>query len=292
MKKLGYLLILLLGFVSCKPMGHKEGKPTLMVTIEPLRFFTEALAGDQYEVISMVPRGMNPEIYDPTPQQMIDLNHCKAYFRIGYIGFEQVWMDKLVDNVPHLKVYDTSEGVRLICGEGHHHEDHELETHHHHHGGVEPHIWNSTFNAEVIAENIYSALCEMDGESQPVYQHRLDSLKQIIAQTDSCIRESLNQGDNAFLIYHPALTYYANDYNLKQICIEDGGKEPSPRRLKELMDSCQQYGVNVLFLQKEFSMDNALLVANELGLRIVPINPLSYQWQNEMEKVARTLKEH
>lgn len=48
----------------------------------------------------MVPKGTSPETYDPTPQQLVDLAHSKAYFRIGYIGFEQSWTDKLTDNAP------------------------------------------------------------------------------------------------------------------------------------------------------------------------------------------------
>ena len=284
MKNLGYLMAMLLCMLACKPMTQKSGKPVLTVTIEPLRYFTEVIAGDRYEVVSMVPKGVSPETYDPTPQQMLDLNRSEAYFRIGHIGFEKAWMDKLMANVPKLKIFDTSEGVNLIHGDAH------GNGHHH---GVEPHIWNSVENAEVIADNICTALCELDEENQVLYRNRLDSLKLKIAETDSLVRDFLSRNaDSAFLIYHPALSYYAREYGLHQICIEDGGKEPSPAHLKKLMETCKEYGVNVLFLQKEFSMDNALLIANELGLRIVPINPLSYQWQNEMLKVARNLREH
>lgn len=286
MKKLGYLMAMLLCMSACKPAAQKNEKPILMVTIEPLRYFAEAVAGDRYEVVSMVPKGVSPETYDPTPQQMIDLNQSAAYLRIGHIGFEEVWMDRLSENLPDLKIYDMSEGVDWI-----HEESHPNDGHHHH--GVEPHIWNSAVNAEIIAENVYNALCKMDEASQPFYKHRLDSLKQVISATDSLVRDFLCQNaDSTFLIYHPSLSYYAREYGLKQICIEDEGKEPSPAHLKELMETCKEHGVNVLFLQKEFSMDSALLIADELGLRIVPINPLSYQWQDEMLKVARTLTEH
>lgn len=35
------------------------------------------------------------------------------------------------------------------------------------------------------------------------------------------------------MIYHPALSYFARDYGLNQISIEEGGKEPSPAHLKD-----------------------------------------------------------
>ena len=283
MKKLIYILTL---FICCA-CGHtpqQSEKPVITVTLEPLRYFTEAIAGDCFEVVSMVPKGSSPESYDPTPQQLVNLSKSQAYLRIGYIGFEQAWMKKLEANYPTMKVYDTSKGVDLIRAEGHHHGDH------YHEGGVEPHIWNSTRNASVIADNIYAALCEMDADHQPEYKQRLDSLKQVIARTDADVRTLLANADSTFLIYHPALSYFARDYGLHQISIEEGGKEPSPATLKTLIETCRREGAQIIFVQQEFDQQNAQLIADELGIEIVPINPLSHDWAEEMLRVANALK--
>ena len=283
MKKLIYILTL---FICCA-CGHtpqQSEKPVITVTLEPLRFFTEAIAGDCFEVVSMVPKGSSPESYDPTPQQLVNLSKSQAYLRIGYIGFEQAWMKKLEANYPTMKVYDTSKGVDLIRAEGHWHGDH------YHEGGVEPHIWNSTQNASVIADNIYAALCEMDADHQPEYKQRLDSLKQVIARTDADVRTLLANADSTFLIYHPALSYFARDYGLHQISIEEGGKEPSPATLKTLIETCRREGAQIIFVQQEFDQQNAQLIADELGIEIVPINPLSHDWAEEMLRVASALK--
>lgn len=283
MKKLIYILTL---FICCA-CGHtpqQSEKPVITVTLEPLRYFTEAIAGDCFEVVSMVPKGSSPESYDPTPQQLVNLSKSQAYLRIGYIGFEQAWMKKLEANYPTMKVYDTSKGVELIREEGYQHGDH------YHEGGVEPHIWNSTQNASVIADNIYAALCEMDADHQPEYKQRLDSLKQVIARTDADVRTLLANADSTFLIYHPALSYFARDYGLHQISIEEGGKEPSPATLKTLIETCRREGAQVIFVQQEFDQRNAQLIADELGIEIVPINPLSHDWAEEMLRVANALK--
>jgi len=283
MKKLIYILTL---FICCA-CGHtpqQSEKPVITVTLEPLRFFTEAIAGDCFEVVSMVPKGSSPESYDPTPQQLINLSKSQAYLRIGYIGFEQAWMKKLEANCPNMKVYDTSKGVNLIRTEGHWHGDH------YHKGGIEPHIWNSTQNATVIADNIYAALCELDTDHQEQYKKRLDVLKETIRRTNENVRTFLENADSIFLIYHPALSYFARDYGLKQISIEEGGKEPSPATLKTLIETCRQEGAQVIFVQQEFDQRNAQLIADELGIKIVPINPLSYDWAEEMLRVASALK--
>ena len=94
MKKLFYILTLCI-LCGCGNATHNSDKPIITVTIEPLRYFTEAIAGEHFKVVSMVPKGSSPESYDPTPQQLVALGNSQAYLRIGYIGFEQAWMKKL-----------------------------------------------------------------------------------------------------------------------------------------------------------------------------------------------------
>ena len=78
MKKFCFLLLIATLLFSCKQGGQQnkknDDKPVITVTIEPLRYFTEAIAGDEFTVVSMVPKGSSPETYDPTPQQLVDMD--------------------------------------------------------------------------------------------------------------------------------------------------------------------------------------------------------------------------
>ena len=297
MKKFCFLLLIATLLFSCKQGGQQnkknDDKPVITVTIEPLRYFTEAIAGDEFTVVSMVPKGSSPETYDPTPQQLVDLAQSKAYFRIGYIGFEQTWTEKLTDNAPHLQFFDMSENVELILDDthAHHHKDGHVHEGHTHAGGVEPHIWNSTINAQIIAGNILNALCAIDKANESVYMERYNVLIRQIEHTDSLICQMLSSpnADRAFMIYHPALSYFARDYNLNQIPIEAGGKEPSPAHLKSLINSCKKEKVRIIFVQPEFDRRNADLIAQQTGTRVVAINPLSYDWEEEMMNTAQAL---
>lgn len=274
---------------ASKTDNSKAEKPVITVTLEPQRYFTEAIAGDKFEVVSMVPKGSSPETYDPVPQQLVSLGDSKAYFRIGYIGFEQTWMERLMNNTPHIQVFDTSKGIDLILNNGNH--DHNHDSHDGHVHAVEPHIWNSAANALTIAGNTYKALRQLDKANEAYYMARYDSLCRRIQQTDSVIRQQLSapEAAKAFMIYHPALSYFARDYGLHQISIEEGGKEPSPAHLKALIDLCKEEGVSVIFVQPEFDRRNAETIAQQTGTKVVPINPLSYDWEEEMLKVAKAL---
>ncbi|MDR0745758.1 MAG: zinc ABC transporter substrate-binding protein [Mediterranea sp.] len=280
-------ILFIIALSACTGQGKKETKErTITVTIEPQRYFTEAIAGDRFRIVSMVPKGSNPETYDPTPKQLVSLGESEAYFRIGHIGFELTWMERLMKSAPHIRVFDLSKGIAFIYEEGHIHGDH------YHAGGVDPHTWNSPVNARIIADNIFRALCVLDKDNEAYYSARYDSLIHRIGETDSIVFNLLkrnDKADHAFMIYHPALSYFARDYGLHQICIEESGKEPSPAHLKELIEISKFEDVRVIFVQPEFDKRNAGIVAEETGTGIVPVNPLSYDWNEEMIHIAKSL---
>ncbi|KAA6329485.1 zinc transport system substrate-binding protein [termite gut metagenome] len=279
----GLGVVLLGALAACSAPKRSEGQRTIAVTIEPQRYFTEAIAGDKFTITSMVPKGSSPETYDPIPKQLTELNQSEAYFRIGYIGFELSWMDRLMSNAPHIRVVDTSNGITYIKEDGSAHEHAKA-------GGIEPHVWCSAANARIIAKNTVDALCRLDEENESYYLMRYDSLCRRIERTDSIIRTILKDAAaSTFMIYHPSLSYYARDYGLHQICIEEGGKAPSPAHLKELIEMCKAEGVGIIFIQPEFDRRNAEAIAKETGTRIVPINPLAYEWEEELIRVAKEL---
>ena len=285
-----YIIAALLAVLtSCggkKSSSSDEQRPLLTVSVEPLRFFAEAVGGDKFRVTSLVPEGSSPETYDPTPQQLIALGKSRAFLRVGYIGYELVWADKLRQNAPGVEFFDMSEGIDLIREEEHDDHSHEGHTHA---AGVEPHIWASVQNARVIANNVYRSLCAISPADKEYFRHRLDSLEQEINKVDEAVKAYLSDGQSTFLIYHPALSYFARDYRLQQVSIEKGGKEPSPAYLRQLIELCRDKGVKVVFIQKEFDVRNAEVIAKELGVQVVTIHPLSSRWADEMLRIARAL---
>lgn len=283
-----YLLLAIVGLSACQ--GKKEGGTrTISVTIEPQRYFAEKIAGDLFQINCVTPAGQSPETYDPTPQQMVQISQSQAYFRIGEIGFEQAWMKNLQSQNPDMAVFDLSEGMELIKNEEEAHEEGEAHPHHHH-GSVDPHIWTSISGARVIAQNTYQAFIKLDPENQEIYRAGYQRLIEEIDSTEAEMKQLLQPlAGTAFIIYHPALTYFAREFGLKQLCIELDGKEPSPAQLKQLLETATQSGAKVVFVQQEFDQKNAELIAQETGCRLVTINPLSYNWHDEMIRLATIL---
>jgi zinc transport system substrate-binding protein len=290
-KTLGILFLLCLA-TACRTKPAET--PVISVTIEPQRYFAEKIGGDRFTINVVVPAGQSPETYDPTPRQMMAIGESAAYLQIGYIGFEQAWMKSIRENNPGLAVFDLSEGMDLLeTGEEEVHEqEEEGEHHHHHHGGVDPHIWNCIQGAGVIARNTLKALTALDEENKHYYEANYARLMEEVEATKDTIARLLRPVlSRAFIIYHPALTYFAEEFNLTQLCIETDGKEPSPAQLKELIDVARNYNTRIVFVQQEFDTKNAGVIAEETHCRLVSVNPLAYDWPAEMIRIAQALSE-
>lgn len=307
-----WILFFCLLLAACGQSKRGEEK-IVSVTIEPQRYFAEKIAGDKFKINCLVPSGQSPETYDPTPRQMMEVGKSVAYLRIGPIGFEQAWMQPIQDNNPSLRVFDLSEGVDLVEAAepeeahdahagGHTHasadalgEDGHLagavsHPHHHHSGGVDPHIWSSVKGAKAIAQNTRDAFIALDKENEAYYRENYDRLAAEIDSTGRTISDLLAPlAHRTFIIYHPALTYFAQENGLTQLCIEMDGKEPSPAQLKKLVETARAEGARVVFIQQEFDQKNAELIAGETGCRLVRINPLDYNWKKEMIHIAKSL---
>ncbi|NDV78508.1 metal ABC transporter solute-binding protein, Zn/Mn family [Dysgonomonas sp. 511] len=274
--------------LACKP-PKAERPATLAVTIDPQKYFLDEIVGHHFDVVSIVAAGGNPESTDFTPGQMRHLSRSKAYFKVGYLGIEHGLIEKALENNNSLLVVDSSEGIDIIGGDencSHHHGDEHL----HGHMAGDPHTWSSVTSAKLMATNMYNAVTKLDSLNKADYTKGYNKLLAEFNRTDSIIRSYLDKAPSkAFIIYHPALSYFAKDYGLTQYAMEEDGKSPSPSQLKALIDKAKEEGVKVVFIQREFDTKNAETIANAIGGKAIPINLTTYHWSKEMIKIAKAL---
>ena len=256
---------------SCSS-AKNDNANKITVSIEPLRYLTEQIVGDRFEVVTMVPKGSSPETYEPTARQMADLSESILYIKVGELGFERTWMPRLTSNAPHITVVNSSEGITS-------------------HIGDDPHSWMSARNAIIMAHNIYEAVKRIDVKDSVFFRQRLDSLCNVIHATDKYIRQTTAQAHcKSFIIYHPALTYFASDYGLEQLALEEHGREPSASELEQIISTARAKGVKTMFVQREFANRNVDIITNTIGARKVEVNPLGYDWNKEMRRIAAEIR--
>ncbi len=160
----------------------------------------------------------------------------------------------------------------------------------HSHGGADPHYWMSPKEALIMAEEVEAFLAELNPASAEKYATNLIVLKSRINEVDSLVRAATGTMTNrTVLIYHPALAYMGRDYGFEQISFEDEGKNPSPARLKELIDLARVKGIKTIFIQAEYDLRNAGSLSRETGARLIVINPMNQDWPEAVTEVANRL---
>lgn len=257
-----------------KASGTEKPAVTVTVTISPYKYFVDQIAKGKVDVNVMVPNGNNPETYEPYAQQMMELSKSALYLKVGSIGFEQTWMKKLQDNAPEMKVIDTSVGIKPAKTPG---------------GNIDPHVWMSCSNARIIASNILKALCQLEPKNKAFFEKNYQSLLSIIDKRDSTIKESFKKDPDLvrkFVIYHPILTYFARDYQLEQLAIEEEGREPSAAQLKSLIQRARKEKIKFCLIQAEFANRNTTTFIKESHTKPMDINPLQADWANAMKEVS------
>ena len=268
-------IIFLLAFFLFSCQSNTEKKTdTITVSILPQKFIIDFLSDSTISVQTLIPSGANPATYEPTVKQMKNISGSKVYMSIGHLLFEKIWLPKFKETNPNLIIYNLSEKLQLI-------QNHEKnnKTNHTHNHQIDPHTWISPKQMKLISNEIFEILESNYPEKSDILNENFILLQDTLSKIDSITEQKLKDFKNKkFLIYHPALSYFAKDYNLEQISIEFEGKDFSPSYLKQVIETVQTEKLKAIFVQREFSKDNAQTLSNELNLQLIEINPLAYNY--------------
>ena len=294
MNKLAVFVIITLTLLSsCGTRQSGSDNPVLTVTIQPLYYFATELAGDRFEINTLVPPGADHHSFDPAPKQIQELERSSILFINGKLGFEDTWVPRFRQNYPDLTIVDLSDGLELIeveSGEGGH--VHVEGDDHHHHKGAEPHYWLSPRETRKMVVTLANTLKRMDPSGEAIYEANLKKLVSRIDSLDQVFEEELKSlTKRSFIIFHPALTYLERDYHLTQIAMELDGKEPTATHFRNLVTQARKSGINTIFVQREYDQGNAVALAREINARIVTIDPMSSDWLQEMTALLEKLKQ-
>lgn len=263
MKEILFALVLLLPLIS-------RASP-ILVTIPPQKEWVREVGPEGIRVEVLVPRGHDPHTYEPSPRTLKAVVQAETYLVVGSgIEFEAQWLGKIRELNPRLEVVETFEGVDLIEGD--------------------PHVWLSLRNAEKAILKISKVMIEKFpqekgriGKRTEAYLLRLRELDRRIAQWMKPHR------GRAFLSFHPAWTYFARDYGLRQLVVEREGKEPGPRSLMGLIKEAKQEGIRVIFVSPRFDRRLLEAIAAELRAEIRILDPLREDYLANMEEVAKEI---
>ena len=299
-----FLILSFSGCVRTIDTDINDDKIGVIVSIPPQAEFVEKVGGDKVIVTVMVPPGADPHTYEPVPAQLEEVSRAQIYVKVGSAGagsgieFELVWMDKIIDINGKMLVVDSSRGVKFFAVtyengvpvEYNEYDEDSMDRSAL--KGIDPHIWLSPANAKIMSENIYRGLVRVDPENQEYYKKNLDNyLAELDMLNEEIDQMFLEKENKIIIVFHPTWTYFTLDYGIKQIAIEEEGKEPTAEGIKELIDKARQYDIKVIFASPEFSTRSAEAVAREIGGSVRLVSSLKKNYLENMKEVARAFAE-
>jgi len=297
-------------------------KPMIAVTIVPQMNMLEAIAGDRVDIVEMIPAGYSPANYAPSPREIVAFNDSEIYFSIGVPAdmqnilpnAEEIDSLKIVrlyeivgEKYPH-RIINHSHGEEEVHEDAHENEDehahedeHENEDEHahedehenedahkHEEGSRDPHIWLSPKRAAYMVEIMRDHLIELMPEYEAEFRENAADYLQSLNEVDQKNREKLAEFEGeSILVYHPSYGYFTEEYGLDMIAIEEGGKEPGPKHLEEIIEMAEERNISNVFYQAEIDSKKTRAVAEELGGDTIKLNPLAEDYINNIDHIAQ-----
>jgi zinc transport system substrate-binding protein len=236
-------------------------------TIAPLASLTAMVAGSGWIVRTIVPPGVSPHVFEPTPRDVRAIAPALLVVTVG-AGYDG-WAEKLVKACASgASVYDAGASVGVVTDPA---EEHEGEI------GRDPHWWLSVRWAARALAPLAERLATIDPAGAKGYRMRARQAEATLARLDEELTALLLPVKGRPVVSaHNAWSYFAADYGLENAgSIEPvPGREPSPHDLKALIDSARSRGLSALFAEPQFPASAARIVARDAGIRVALVDPI------------------
>ncbi len=252
-----------------------QKKLTVVTTLFPLYDFARAIAGDKADVTLLLPPGHR------AAHLRAETGGCHDGEQGGHLRLHQRVHGAVGEELPQrpadTRHYDcryqqggyAAQG-RLPKKKG---RKGSMARHHHHHGGMDPHIWLDFANAQIMVDNILSAMVAKDPANRDYYTARAAAYKAELTKLDDEYRAGLaNCGKRVFLHGgHYAFGYLAKRYGLQYLSASavNADAEPTPAKLAELVKLMRANGLKYVYSEELLSPRSAETIAKETGATVL-----------------------
>lgn len=260
--------------------SNTENKINVAVSIVPQETFVRVVGGDKVDVTTMIPPGKSPENFAPTPDIMEKFSEANIYFTVGVPTERASILPKVGEFNKDVKIVDMADEVSKVYGER------KFES-----GDRDPHIWLSPKRAKVMVQIIAKELSTVDPSNEDFYESNAEKYISELDEVDAEIKNSLSSlKEKTFICYHPAFGYFAEDYGLQMIALENEGKEATIEDFQKTIDFAKKEGIKVIFYQAEIDSKQSKTLASEIGGKAEMIEPLSPEYIDNLKIMAETFK--
>lgn len=247
------LLILYLLYPKAQPQ-ERGGEITAIATFFPLYEFTKAVAGERVEVVMLVPPGIEPHDWDPSPRDMERVAGASVFVYNG--GGLEPWASSMVTRT--MKTVDAYQASNL--------------------SGGDPHVWLDPIAVRGIVAAIADSLAEADPGNAGYYRSNAADYSVRLDALDSELRREISGfRSRKYVALHPAFEYFDRRYGLEQVAYfeEVPGREPSAFQMAQFIETVRANNITVIFTEPFVDPKPALSIAKDIeGGRVMMLDPV------------------
>jgi len=253
----------LVAWLMCMQLAFAQSRPVVAATASMFADMARIISGDQVEVISIVPVGGDPHIYEPTPRDAQVIAKADLILRNG-LTFEG-WLDELIANSgTKAGVVTITSGINAIASDQYH-------------NATDPHAWMAASNGLVYIENIKNALLKLDPENAEIYNFNYRLYRQQLEDLDQWMKteiEKIPAAQRVLITSHDAFRYFGKHYGVRVEAAlgTSTDAEVQTSDINKLNRTIRETGVPAIFVEssvnpkllKQIAADNNVRIGGKL----------------------------
>lgn len=257
-----FLLLILLALIASffvfsdkGQNGEKDPKKKVAVTISILGDLVKKVGGENIDVFTIIPEGVDPHDYEPNVSDQININDSSALLYVG-MGFDD-WAVDLAKQNENISLFDISLEPTLEKI------------------GGNPHYWLSYTNGEMIVRSIAKSLSMIDTENAEVFVNNANKLvADIEKEREISLQKISEKGITKIITEHNAYQYLAEDLGLELLAVveKDHSNEPLPQDLANINTLIKSNDIKSIFGEEGSFSSSVESIALSNNIKILKLD--------------------
>lgn len=234
-----------------------QERKTVVASFTIMADMARQVAGDELEVISIVPPGAEIHEYAPTPRDILKARRADLILYNG-MGLER-WFQRFYQGMDNVPVAVLTEGIDPIgLGEGPYS------------GRPNPHAWMTPQNGLIYVENIRRALVALDPARSDTYNRNARAYSERLEALDQSLRDAFSRipaAQRTLATCEGAFSYLTRAYGFREryLWAVNAEQEGSPQQVRRLIDDLNADEVPVTFCESTVNDRAMKQVTSETG---------------------------
>lgn len=252
---------------NLEPGEQETAKLNVVASFYPLYQFSKGVGGDRADVSTLVPSGIEPHDWEPSPGDLISLKNANVFVYNG-VGMEP-FVDKLIASEEYQNTIfvESTKGIGLI----------KITEENEERFVNNPHVWLDPILAKQQVDAIRDAFAKADPDNAAYYEQNANDYNTKLDALDAKIRSGLSDcKKDTFMPFHDAYPYFAKRYGLKSLPLSgiSPDSEVTTSELKKFIDYVKENHIQVIFDEELVDPRLAQALADEAGAKVMVFSPL------------------